>query len=135
MDPRARTKDKVIIKFETKEARDLVKGQAHNLAQYGEEAGMRLYLPNYLQKDFRLLMKLAYIMKKKHTSLKRNIKFDEDTMGLFMDIQHENDRPWRRVKPEHAKKAIPAQEMASGPREMGLEDLKELLDAEPEGTD
>ena len=51
--PRSKTKHEVVVVFATKEARDLVKGQAYHLAQYREEAGMKLHLPNYLQKDFK----------------------------------------------------------------------------------
>ena len=58
-----------------------------NLALCREEAGMRLNIPDHLKKDFAALMNLSYDLKRKDKDLKRNIKFDEDTLGLFMDIQ------------------------------------------------
>ena len=48
------------------------------------------------------MMGLSYDMKKKNPDLKRNVKFDEDDLGLFMDVQMQRDGPWRRIKPEQA---------------------------------
>ena len=101
-DPKRKVEGEVAVTFESKEVRDMVEAQAHNLDKYGEEAGMRLQIPNYLQKDFRVLMNLAYNLKKKHPDLKQNVKFDEDNYGLFMDAQVKKDGQWKRVRPEQA---------------------------------
>ena len=45
-------------------------------------------------------MSVAYDMKKTNKELKRNVKFDEETMGLFMDLQTRRDGEWKRIKPE-----------------------------------
>ena len=66
--------------------RDAFKSQAFKLVEYKEEPGMRLHVPNHLQKAFRALMNLSHYMKKKHPTLKSSVKFDEDTMGLYMNI-------------------------------------------------
>ena len=65
-DPRSKTKDEVIVEFECKEVRDVIKAQGPNLANFREEAGMRLHLPNHLQKEFKALMGLSFELKKKH---------------------------------------------------------------------
>ena len=44
-----------------------------------------------------------------------------------MDIQYEKEGNWRRIKPEQAKKVVPVQDASSGPRELDLDDLKNLL--------
>ena len=70
-------KDEVCVTFESKGIRDAVKAMAPNLANH-PEAGMKLHVPDHLQKVFKALMGLAYDLKKKYTGLRRNIKFDED---------------------------------------------------------
>lgn len=89
--------DEVIATFACKEIRDTIKAQTHRLAQH-KEAGMRIHLLSYLQKDFKILMRLAFIIKQKNPDLRRNVKFDEDELSLFMDMQMKKDGPWRRVK-------------------------------------
>ena len=66
---------------------------------------LRLHLPNYLHKDFKAPMALSYDLKKNHADLRRNVKFDEDNMGLYMDLQLDQEGHWKRVKPDQAKKA------------------------------
>ena len=73
--------------FENRADRDQVRAGAPALAQYREDAGMRLHIPDHLQRQFRALMNLSFDLKKRHPELKRNVKFDDDTLGLFLDIQ------------------------------------------------
>ena len=91
----------------------MIKAKAHHLAEYREDAGMRIHIPNYryLQRDFKVLMKMAYSLKQKKPNLKRNIKFDEDSLGLYMDIQLSPDWQWQRVKPDQARQAVPKENM------------------------
>ena len=128
-DPKSKVANEVIVKFETKEVRDMIKANASNLANFRDEAGMRLHLPNHLQKDFKALMGLSYDLKKKHSDLKRNVKFDESDLGLFMDIQLTRDGSWKRVKPEQARKAAAASGVKrnGGPDELAAEELTDLL--------
>lgn len=81
---RPKNKDKVVVTFEDKGIRDMIKANAHNLANYREEAGMRLHIPDHLQKTFKNLMALSYDMKKKQPELKRSVKFDEDKLNLYV---------------------------------------------------
>ena len=99
---RPKYKDEVCVEFENKQIRDTIKAQGPNLASYRDEAGMRLQIPDTLQKDFKALMAAAYDMKKTNKDLKRNVKFDEESLGLFMDIQTEKDGDWRRIRPAQA---------------------------------
>ena len=93
------------VTFENKRIRDDIKANAANLANHRDTAGMRLAVPDHLQKEFKLLMSLSYDLKQKHADLKRNIKFDETNLSLFMDVQFKRDGPWRRIRPEQAKDA------------------------------
>ena len=106
--------------------RDAVKAQGPNLAKFKDDAGMRLEIPNYLQKDFKILMRLAYLLKKSNPDLRRNVKFDEDCCGLFLDMQLKKDAEWKRVKPEEAKKAVQGR-LSGGPSEMGADELKDMM--------
>ena len=105
-EPRNKNPSEYIVTFETKQIRDAIKAKAANLANFREAAGMRLEVPDHLQRDFQVLMSLSFDLKKKHPGLKRNIKFDEEDMGLFMDMKLDNDKDWKRVRPSNARKAI-----------------------------
>ena len=84
---RPRYVNEVIVTFEDKQIRDSIKAQAYKLASHREEAGMRLHIPDHLQRVFRSLMNVSFDMKKKHPSLKRSVKFDEEEQSLYMDVQ------------------------------------------------
>ena len=73
-------------------------------------------------------MGLSYDIKKRHPTLKRNVKFDEDDLGLYIDIQISKDAPWKRIKPEQAKKALAAAgTRPSGPSVYNDDELSGLL--------
>ena len=99
----------------------------HNLAKYKDEAGMRLEIPNYLQKDFKILMRLAYLLKKSNPDLKRNIKFDEDRENLFLDMQLRKDDQWKRVRPDEARKAVQGRNDSEGLFEVIADELVSLM--------
>ena len=131
-DPRSKLKHEVVVEFETKQVRDSVKAKAVNLAGSNDECGVRLELPVHLQKDFRLLMNLAYDMKQKNKDLKRNVKFDEDDMGLYMDVQLGKDTRWRRVKPEQAG-VMAKKRKRRGPDMLDNDELMSLVGSSSEG--
>ena len=120
-----RYQDEVFATFETKQIRDLIKLHAPNLAKFGQEAGMRLHVPDTLQKDFKALMGLSYELKRTHKDLNRSIKFDEDNLGLFMDMQLRKDGPWKRVDSEQAKQANGRK--STGPDSFATAELVSLL--------
>ena len=128
-DSRSRAKKEMIVIFESKQVRDEIKAHAHNLASgrgAGEEAGMRLHVPDHLQRDFKVLMNLAYDMKRNNPSLRRNVKFDEESLGLFMDIQTREDGDWKRIRPEQARKTV-RNRSRPGPVEMDETDIQSVL--------
>ena len=89
---------------------------------------MRLQIPNFLQKEFKALMKLAYLLKKTNPDLRRNVKFDEENIGLFLDMQTKKEGQWKRVRPEEAKKALNGLSTDEGPAEADAEELLGLID-------
>ena len=118
-EPRNKNKDKFVITFESKQIRDAVKVVAPNLANHRETAGMRLHKPDHLQKEFHALMNLSFDLKKKHPGLKRNIKFDEEDFGLFMDLKLSEDLDWKKVK---SAQAINANKKRRKPRTPDLDE-------------
>ena len=66
---------------------------------------MRLDIPDHLQWDFHSQMDLSFDQKKRHPSLKRNVKFDEEDYGLYMDLKLNDEVDWKRVKPSQAAAA------------------------------
>ena len=87
---------------------------------------MRLHVPDHLQKRFQALMNLSYDLKKKRPDLKRNVKFDEDRLDMFMDVQIERDGQWRRIYPDQARTSMKNRERA-GPKEIDGDELKGIL--------
>ena len=104
MERKPKYKDEVIVTFEDKATRDHVKAQAPHVADHREKAGMRLHIPDHLQQSFRSLMNLSYELKKKHPELKRTVKFDEDELDLFMDIQTAAGADWKRIGRDQAQR-------------------------------
>ena len=129
---RPKNKDEVCVEFENKQIRDTIKAQGPQLANYREEAGMRLQIPDSLQKDFKALMAIAYDMKKTNKDLKRNVKFDEEALGLYMDIQTEKEGEWKRVRPHQAYRALDNRKNRDGPAEMDEDEISSLLGASNE---
>ena len=130
LEKRPRNKDEICVYFENKQVRDHVKAKGPNLANYREEAGMRLQIPDHLQKDFRALMSVAYDLKKKNPDLRRNVKFDEESLGLYMDVCMEKDGSWKRIRPTHAYRVLQNKKTEGdrmGPADMDEDEIRSLL--------
>lgn len=114
-----KNKFEVCVTFESKQIRDVVKAQGHNLAGFRDEAGMRLQIPDYLQKDFHALMSVAYNLKKSNKDLRRNMD----------DIQTVTDGDWRRIRPQQAYKALGTRtrKRSGAPTEIDDEEILSLL--------
>ena len=125
-EPRNRNKNEYIVQFETKQIRDAVKAAASNLANFRETAGMWLHILDHLQRDFRILMNLFYDLKKRHKDLRRNVKFDEEDKGLFMDLRLDEESEWKRVKPEQAAAAAKKRNRT---QDLDTDELRSLLDS------
>ena len=124
----AGVRDEYCVTFDSKQTRDMIKARAARLANFRDTAGMRLQIPDHLQKDFKLLMGLSYELKQRNPDLKRNVKFDEDELGLFMDVQVKRDGPWRQIKPEQARKAAANKPVTGSQTEdYRAEEIQDLL--------
>ena len=82
---RGKHANEVIIKFPDVETRDAVRSAAPKLAGR-KDLGMRLEIPESLRPSLRALESVSYLMKKNNPALKRNVKFDDETLDLVMDL-------------------------------------------------
>ena len=74
---------------------------------------------------------MSFDLKKKHSELKRNVKFDEEDGGLFMDVRLREDAEWKRVKPAQARAAM-GKRRGGRLQDLGEDELKGLLGSEDE---
>ena len=58
--------------------------------------------------------------------MKRNIKFDEDNLTFFMDVQLQRDGDWKRVGPDQARQAARSR-TRQDPATIKTDELRELL--------
>ena len=121
-----------IVTFSSKEVRDTVRGAAYRLASSPTRAGIRLEVPDFLQKNFRAraLENIAYRLKRKYKTMKRNIKLDDSRMDVQMDVKLEEAGEWSTILPEHAIEAgrsLPEEASASSARTLNPGELADLL--------
>ena len=79
-------------------------------------------------------MNLAYDLKQKNKDLRRNIKFDEDEMDLFMDCQLDREGEWKRVTPDQAVE-LTKNRRRRGPARFLTDELRSLVGTDEEETD
>ena len=118
--------NEILISFETKRARDIVKAGGKHLAGLGNKVGMKIHVPGHLQSNFNLLQSLGYHLKQTDETIRRSIKFDDEQEDLVMDVFV--DGAWSRIRPGEAK-AVAAEnpEIASGPKILTANKISGLL--------
>ena len=116
--------------FSTVEVRDIVKRAAKELAG-AQDAGIRLEVPNYLKPSLQALEAVSYHLKKKHTGIKRSIKFCDDDLDLVLDfnVDPSGDGAWKRVSAAQAKAMKPKLSSGSSGRtsELTNDELEGML--------
>ena len=136
--PSSKVKNEFIVTFESIDARDAVRAAAFNLAG-DRQSGMRLHIPGHLEPNFKALEGLSYLLKQKHATLRRNIKFDEPNMDLVLDFQVQEGDPWRSVRPAQARRYAnaPRKEAAGSndTRNCMVDDLSDILGDPPEANE
>ena len=102
--PKSKYRREILIRFNSVEARDVVRSAASNLAGQGPDVGIRLEVPNSLKGAMKALQTLSYDIRMKHPSSRRNILFDDESMDLVLDFSLGQGKPWKRIGSDHAKK-------------------------------
>ena len=102
VDPRSKFQSEVVVEFASSALRDSIKGAGYKLE--GKKAGIRIEIPNFLKSDFHVLQSISYKMKQTHPGLKRSVKFDDECLGLVLDVQVPG-QDWSRIRPDQARAA------------------------------
>ena len=110
-------RDEALIVFVDNKARDLVMGSAAMLAPFTDTdgkptAGMRIEVPTHLMRDFRLLFKYGQNLRGRHgKGTRRHVKFDDISLGLYLNVKLPGDPNWSRVSTEVARRGLRAREL------------------------
>ena len=104
----SKIKDEVLVIFDTVSSRDYIFSHAKNLGKIPKESrllrGLRLDYPAHLGSDYRALdMYGAKLKGKFGDGFRRNMRFDDDIQGLYMDIFLPASKEWVRVSANMAK--------------------------------
>ena len=105
-----RVHSEVLVTFYEVATRDMVMSYAPNLAKTNNTAqtsGIRMEIPPNLRGIFKTLDDHGHLLRLRHgTGVKRNIKFDDGEMSLYMDLKLPSEPEWMRVDPEIAREEL-----------------------------
>lgn len=125
----SKIRDEVLVRFETTRERDEVRSHARNLERKGR--GLRLEVPDHLWPSFRVLQDIAFELKQKNPSLRRNILFNDARLDLKLDISIKADE-WRTIYPDGARESLKKiRPSSSGRLAVSSQELDELLAPAP----
>ena len=107
--------DELLVTFIDVQARDHAMSHAKNLAEFSktmtDRPGIRLDYPDFLGPDFRSLETFGARMRARcGEGFKRNIRFDDDNLRLYMDINMPSQDSWTSITPEIAKETKPEED-------------------------
>ena len=101
--PNYDAQDQVVVTFVSVELRDSIKALGKNLRGSDRKTGIQIEPPDHLRGHFQSFQRLAYQMKKKFPTLKRNVKFYDPEQTLSMDVLTRPDSSWRTILYDDAK--------------------------------
>ena len=84
--PGSLVQNQVLVRFRTASLRDEIKSLGKKLGGSDQGTGMQLDPPDFLRSHYQIFQKLAYHLKKKNPSLRRNITFCDASLSLTMDV-------------------------------------------------
>ena len=96
---RSKITEEVMVRFHNAQTRDSVQSYAVSLAQYPGKAGLRLEVPDHLRGLFRQFEAHGAALKAEYGSVKRSVRFNDETESLCMDVRLENTQ-WHRITGE-----------------------------------
>ena len=121
----SRFPEEVVVEFENKDQRDMVKASGKHLAG-DSSVGMRINVPGYLMANYRLLSGVGYHIKSSNVDVKRAIKFDDPNRDLMLDIRINNE--WQRITPAEARVAAERNpRIKLGPKKLGSGAISALV--------
>ena len=97
---KSRIQKEYVVTFADVEMRDTIKSYASGLAKCKGEAGLRLELPENLKTSHKILEEHALAIKNLYGGqgqVKRNIRFDDRSRDLMMDLKLPTGNTWHNV--------------------------------------
>ena len=95
--------DPIVVTFDSIRLRDEVKSLARNLAGTDRSIGVQMEAPDHLRSHYQAFQKLGFHIKRKHAALRRNVKFDDFSMSLVMDVKLDESASWKTIDYAAAK--------------------------------
>ena len=115
--------DVAVVTFETARLRDEAKSRAKNLDGTDRTTGCQLEPPDHLRRQYQVFQNLAFCLKKKNPRLRRNIKFNDASLSLHMDVKTEDG--WKTIEFETAKSIL--KNKAQNSTTLSKKDLKGIM--------
>ena len=126
--PKSKYKNELLLRFESVEARDVVRSSATNLAGKGQEFGVRLEVPNHLKAAMRALQTVSFEIKQRNQEARRNILYDDESCDLVLDFQLKAGSPWKRLTSDQARaKKKMIQQTSNQKMAVGDDELDDIL--------
>ena len=123
----AEQKLEVLVTFDTKEDRDLVKAAGPSLAGM-DNVGLLIHVPGHLLDNLNALNNVGYNIKMNNAGVRRSVKFDDENLDIFMDIKIRDQ--WRRITPSEARQVastMPRSAGGRGSKNLSVEDISALV--------
>ena len=121
--------EQVVVTFASIELRDRIKALGKNLRGSDKKTGMQIEPPDHLRGQYQSFQKLAFQMKKRFPSLKRNIKFYDVDQSLTMDVLTQPGSTWRPVLFSDAKTILSKSRERS--ESVSIAELEDMCDMGP----
>ena len=98
----------MLVEFTDAATRELILSYARNLASYIDDegkptAGIRMQIPDFLEREFKLLENYGYQMRRHGVGTRRIIKYDIIERNLMLSYKPPNSEEWTRITPQMAQ--------------------------------
>ena len=121
----------VVVVFSSIGLRDEIKSMTKNLRGTDRNTGVQIEAPDHLRSHYQAFQRLAFQMKRKHPSLRRNVKFFDADLSLIMDVKVSVDSDWKSIMYEQAREIL--KKSRARTESFTLEELETMADVEPRG--
>ena len=121
--PDAVAQNQVLVTFDNIEQRDGVRAKANNLDGRDRATGCQMEPPDHLRSQYQAFQSLAYCLKKKSPTLRRNLKFDDRNLCLIMDIN--TGDTWKTIEYDTARDLLKRRSERTS--SMSRNELREIL--------
>ena len=127
--PDLTAQSQVVVTFSSVGLRDEVKSMARNLSGTDRKTGVQIEPPDHLRGHYQAFQRLAFQLKRKNPSLRRNIKFYDPELCLSMDIKTSSEADWKAVSYEQAREILKKTRVRT--ESFSIEELEAMAEVAP----